>query len=103
MRLSATLVAIALLCAPASAQEAGSPEAVRAANELATIIAKDMMNQLSRDMTARMWPKLETDLQPRVDKSTLIELRNEFERLLAKYSDEAMKDAPGLYARYFNA
>jgi hypothetical protein len=103
MRWFISVIAIVLLWSPASAQDVGSPETLRAANELAAVMSREMMNQMSRDITAQLWPKLEKDIESRVDKATLSELRTEFERLLAKFADEALKEAPKIYARYFDA
>lgn len=99
---SLVVIFLALLWEPASAQETPSPEALRAANELASIISTDMMDQMSREISAQMWPRLERELGTRVDEATLSDLRSEFDRLLANFAGEAKKDAPSLYARYFS-
>jgi hypothetical protein len=92
-----------ILWSTASAQEAGSPEALRVASDLVTIISAETTSQTVRDITAQLWPKIERDLGSRVDKATLEELRTEVERSSADFAKEAVKDAPAVYARYFSA
>jgi len=101
------LLAFVLLCTclamPARAQQAGSPEALRAAQELATIITGDTITQLSKTLTAQIWPRIEGQFGSKVDAATLAELRTEFEATLAKFTAEMMKDAPAVYAKHFTA
>lgn len=103
MRLKIAFAVLMCGCLCARAQEAGSPEALSAANELAAIVSTDMIDQLSRQITASIWPNLEAGLASKVDPATVADLRSEFERLLAKFSSDAMKDAPAIYAKYFTA
>ena len=100
MRIAILLVALTFGIGAARAQDA---EALQAANELASIISADAVNQISRELTAGFWPNLENALKSRVDDATLSELRAEFERRLAQFGVEAMKDAPAAYAKYFSA
>ena len=100
MRIAILLVALTFGIGAARAQDA---EALQAANELASIISADAVNQISRELTAGFWPNLENALKPRVDDATLSELRAEFERRLAQFGTDAMKDAPAAYAKYFTA
>ena len=100
MRIAILLVALTFGIGAARAQDA---EALQAANELASIISADAVNQISRELTAGFWPNLENALKSRVDDATLSELRAEFERRLAQFGVEAMKDAPAAYAKYFTA
>jgi hypothetical protein len=97
------LVAIALLCGcltmPVRAQDSGSPEALRAAQELTAIVNGDFMNQ----MVASMWSPLEQSLAGKVDAATLAELRAEFQRFATSLSADVMKEAPAIYARNFTA
>ena len=88
---------------PLRAQDASSPEALRAANDLMAILSVDMIKQMSSAMTAQMWPQLQNQLSGKIDNDTLFEIRSEFERVLTKFLNETMKDAPGLYANYFTA
>ncbi len=101
------LLGIVLLCgclaAPVRAQDAGSPEALRAAQELAAIITGDTISQLSRTLTAQLWPRIEGQFGGKVDGATLAEMRSEFERTLASFTAEMMKDAPAIYAKHFSA
>ena len=100
MRIAILLVALTFGIGAARAQDA---EALQAANELASIISADAVNQISRELTAGFWPNLENALKSRVDDATLSELRAEFEHRLAQFGTDAMKDAPAAYAKYFTA
>ena len=88
---------------PVRAQDAGSPEALRAAQELAAIITGDTIAQMSSALTAQLWPRIESQFGAKVDGATLAELRSEFEHTLAASTAEMMKDAPAIYARHFSA
>lgn len=94
--------------APAGAQEPGSAEALRAANELVALISPDLSGQITAQMTAGIWASVENTLKAKVDPATLSELHTEYERLMGKFSSEVfpeiiMKDMPPLYAKYFTA
>ncbi len=101
--LLAFLVAFRFLASEAQAQGAASPEALAAANELAAVLSQDTITQLSRAMTATIWARLEAEIGSKVDRATLDELRAEFEKSLAAFVTDAMKEAPTIYARYFTA
>ena len=101
--LLAFLVAFRFLASEAQAQGAASPEALAAANELAAVLSQDTITQLSRAMTATIWGRLEAEIGNKVDRATLDELRAEFEKSLAAFVTDAMKEAPTIYARYFTA
>lgn len=105
MRTLIVMAAIALQCltGAARAQDANSDEALAAARELAAILSPDTISQLSQAMTAQIWPKLQTEFGPKVDQATIAELRTEFENALSRFVNDAMKDAPTIYARYFTA
>jgi uncharacterized protein len=96
-----------LLAVPrAQAQAEGSPEAIEVATELMAVLSKDMVAQMSGQMTAQIWPTVEKELQkasPAIDAATLSELRSEFERLQLEYLADVMKGAPAVYAKYFSA
>jgi len=102
-RLMAIALLLGCLAVPAQAQDAGSPDALRAAQELSAIITGDTIHQLSGTITAQMWPRIEKEFSGKVDKATLGDLRVEFEESLSKFTSEMMKDAPAVYARYFTA
>ena len=102
-RLFGIVLVLGYLTSPIRAQDAGSPEAMRAANELMQIMSADMMKQMTSAMTAQMWPQLQNQFGGKVDSATLLELRSEYERVLTKFLSESMTDAPSLYARYFSA
>ena len=101
MRIAILLIALTFGIGPARAQD--SAEALQAANELASIISSDAVNQISRELTASFWPNLENSLKSKVDDATLSDLRADFEHRLAQFGAEAMKDAPAIYAKYFSA
>ena len=101
------LFALALLCGslamPAGADEAPSPDALRAAQELSVIVSGDTVTQMSAAMTAQIWPSIENSLGSKVDAATLAELREEFIRSVAAFANETVSFAPPIYARYFTA
>jgi hypothetical protein len=102
-RLAAMIVLAACLVLPARAQDAGSPEALSAARELAAIVTGDSMNQLTTAVTAQVWPTIERRAGGKIDAATLTEIRAEFERTLTSFTTDVMKNAPTVYARYFSA
>jgi uncharacterized protein len=102
-RLCGIFLVVGCLLAPVRAQDAGSPEVLRAAQELAAIITGDTISQMSSTLTAQLWPRIESQFSGKVDDATLADLRSEFERALALSTAEMMKDAPAIYARHFNA
>lgn len=100
-RLLAMVLAAAYFALPAQAQQPASPEAMRAAQNLAAIVTGDNVQQMSSALIAQMWPGLESQLGDKADAAALDEMRGELERLLSKFVSEAMQDAPALYARHF--
>lgn len=101
-RLAIVLV-LACLAVPAAAQEPGSPEALRAASELLSVMSPDMTKQLAGAVTAQMWSRVESEMRNKVDAATLNELRGEYEKALTRFLDDIMKEAPPVYARHFSA
>jgi hypothetical protein len=91
------------LALPVRAQQSASPETLQAARELAAIMTGDTMQQISHAMAAQVWPTIEQSVAGKVDAATLAEMRAEFERTLASFTGEVMKNAPEIYARHFNA
>jgi hypothetical protein len=87
---------------PAPAQNA-SPEALRAANELFSILSKDVVGQMADQMIAQIWPPIEQRLRSgaNVDDATLMELRGELARIMRTYLMEVLKEGPVIYARHF--
>jgi hypothetical protein len=88
------------------AQSSPSPEALQAAKELVSVISGSMISEVTSSMTAQVWPSMEASLlaqHPKLDPPTLVELRNEFERLQVNNVSEFMNDAPAIYARHFTA
>jgi hypothetical protein len=97
----ALLIALGAQPAPVAAQSAPSPDAVKAADKLFSLLSKDMLDQVAKQLTAALWPLVERDLQNKIDASTLIQLRAEFERIQASNLATVMKEAPAIYARHF--
>jgi len=102
-RLSGIVLLSLCLALPVRAQEPGSPEALQAAQELAAIVTGGTISQMSSALTAQVWPSIESQFAGKVDGATVSELRAEFERALASFAAEMMKEAPAIYARYYNA
>src|SRR6185312_3664590 len=101
------LVMLCLLCgalvAPARADDTPPPDALRAAQELSDLINAETIAQMSRAMTAQIWPRIEQNLASKIDAATLAELRAEFEHSVASFAVETTKSAPPIYARHFSA
>jgi hypothetical protein len=60
-RAIALVFALSTGALPVSAQEPGSPEALRAATDLFAILSKDMISQMVQQMTAQIWPQIEAE------------------------------------------
>jgi hypothetical protein len=111
LRLHTAAAVAFILCAAAIpiralAQAEGTPESLKAANELMAIMSKDMVQQLVTGITSQVWPTLERSLRARrsdLDQTTLTELRREYERIQMQYMAGVMADAPAIYARHFSA
>ena len=87
---------------PARADDAPSPEGVQAAQELFAILSGDMMKQLTGQVTNALWPQVEAQAHAdKIDDATIGEMRQAFDRIQVAFIDEAMKDAPPIYARHF--
>ena len=100
-RLLGMVLLVGCLASPAKAQEPVSPEALRAAQNLAAVMTGDNVQQMSSALINQMWPGLESQLQGKVDAPTLAEMRGELERLLTKFVSGAMQEAPAIYVRHF--
>ena len=90
-----------LVIGSARAQTPSSPETLQAATELASIMSKDLLAQMTNQMTARVWPQIEAKARGNADPGTLAELRAEFERVVLDFVTQSLKDMPDIYARYF--
>jgi uncharacterized protein len=107
-RLCAVLLSLVLVTGAAgNARAQGqppSPEALQAANELFSVVSKDMLQQLVSQLTAQFWPPVEKGLRAKysnIGDPTIADLRAEFERIQLKNLARIMADAPPIYARYF--
>jgi hypothetical protein len=92
-----------VLVMPARADDAPSPDALAAAQELSALVNGETIAQMSGAMTAQIWPSIEQSLAGKIDAATLAELRAEFERSVAVFAGETTKFAPPVYARHFSA
>src|SRR5208283_482232 len=103
-RLFVLAIVCSWLAVPAArAEDAPSPEALRAAQELSAMVSGDTIAQMSAAMTAQIWPNIEGSLASKIDAATLAELRIEFEHSVAGFAGETMKLSPAVYARNFSA
>jgi hypothetical protein len=93
---------VGLLLLPARAQDAGSPEALRAAQELASLLNSDSMEQMKALAFNQTWSGIETQLGAKIDSATLAEVRAEVERTMSSVIDESLKDIPTVYAKVFS-
>jgi len=84
------------------ADDAPSPEALAAANELFSILSADMLTQLTAQTTNMMWPLLEQRARAdKIDDATIAELKTQFTQTQAQNLADILKDAPPVYARHF--
>jgi uncharacterized protein len=97
------LAAVVLLAGSAAhADNAPSPEALKAADELFTVVSGDMLHQLVIQITGAFWPSLEASARAeKIDDATIAELRKEFDRLELAFVTSSLKEAPPVYARHF--
>jgi uncharacterized protein len=107
-RLGAVLLSLAMTAGAADGVRAQvqppSPEGLQVANELFSILSKDMLQQLVSQLTAQFWPPVERSLRgkyPQINDATIAELRAEFERIQVKNLTLILADAPAIYARHF--
>jgi uncharacterized protein len=100
--IGAVLLLLAGAAGRSRADDAASPEALQAANELFSILSPDLMKQLTAQMDNLIWPVLEQKARAEnIDSATIGELRQEFERIQLQNLADVMKDAPPIYARHF--
>lgn len=101
------LFGVALLCgclaAPARAQDTRSREALRTEQELAAIVTSGTIAQIYHRLTVQLRPHIESQFGSKGDGATTNELQAEFERALASFTAEMLQEAPGIYAKYYNA
>jgi hypothetical protein len=89
-----------------AAKSQGSTETLQAANDLFSLVSKQLVSVLASESTAQVWPSVELSLRARnrgLSADTVAQLRKEFEQLQFDYISESMKDVPAIYARYFSA
>jgi hypothetical protein len=84
---------------PSVAQQGPSPEALRAANEIVSLLYKGTFEQLKM----QIWPETQASFPANIDAATRLELQDEFDRALTKLLADIQKDGEGLYARNFSA
>ena len=103
--LLASAVAIGGGAAAAAQEAAPSPEALAAARDLVGILSGDLVQDMAGKVNAQAWPKIEQGLRsqyPTLDAATTAELRAEFENYLRQSMNDAMADAPMIYARHLS-
>ena len=102
LRILAVIVLLAGVSERSRAQDASSPEALQAANELFSILSPDLMKQLMAQIDSLLWPMMEEKARAeKIDDATIAELRQEVERTQLQNLAEIMKAAPPIYARHF--
>src|SRR5262245_36057395 len=90
----------------AQVQSAPPNEAIEAARDLLALMSKDLVVQLAGQVTAQLWPSIETRLRaynPKIDAASLAELRKELERIQFEYMMNIVTEGPAIYARHFTA
>jgi hypothetical protein len=102
-RVLSSLLVCAALAGPAAAQSAASPDTLAAAKELAQIVNGESMAQMRSVLTDQIWAAVEQQIAARADAGARAEIRAEFERAVARLSDDVMQDVPAIYARHFSA
>jgi uncharacterized protein len=102
LRIFAVLLFIATGSRPTLAGDIPSPEALKVATELVSVVSADTMNQLHTQMFAAFWPAIEQKVRAaNVDAATIAELRQELDRMFYADVTDAMKETPSIYAKHF--
>lgn len=102
LRIFAALLLIATGSGPALAGDPPSPEAMKVAAELVSVVSADTMNQLHTQMFAAFWPAIEQKVRAaNIDAATIAELRQELDRMIYADVTDAMKATPAIYAEHF--
>jgi uncharacterized protein len=104
VRVVAVALTLCLTGMQARAEDSPNPEALAAAQDLMSAISPDMIKQLMGSIAATFWPIVEQKARAeKIDDATIGEMRTEFERIQIAFVNEAMKEAPAIYARHFTA
>jgi hypothetical protein len=90
-------VFLTCMCCQVSAQD----RSLVAAQELVKLTTDQTMNDTIAAMTEPLWKSIQPSFQGKADAGTQEEIRNELNRVMQKYLDQAMAKAPAIYARYF--
>ena len=102
VRIITILFLVAGASQQARAEDTPAPEALQAANELLTVLSPDMMAQLTGRITNAFWPAVEQKARAdKIDEATIAELHQELESIELAFVNDAMKQAPPIYARHF--
>jgi len=93
---------------PVHAQDQIDPpgEAIEAARDLLGLMSKDMVAKLASQVTAQMWPSIESRLRSfnsNIDAVALADLRKELERIQFEHMMSIVTDGPAIYVRHFTA
>jgi hypothetical protein len=109
IRLSILLLFIALIGTPVLVFAQGQPsaDALQGAQRLISLMSPNIIDQISTQMTNLSWPSFEAEFRakyPNISPDPLKALRAELHKLDNAYVTEMLlKDAPGIYARFFTA
>jgi uncharacterized protein len=102
LRILAVLLLVSGATDLARADDTPSPEALKTATELMSVISPDMLDQLNNQMFSAMWPALEQQARAQnMDAATITELHQELEKIVRSYVSDSLKEAPPIYAKHF--
>src|SRR5215813_1486429 len=90
----------------AQVQAMPSGEALKAARDLLVLMSRDLVAQLAGQVTAQMWPAIESRLRaynPNIDAEAIVDLRKELNRIQFEYMMNIIAEGPAIYARHFTA
>src|SRR5262249_57116246 len=93
---------------PLQAQVQNTPpgEALEAARDLLVLMSRDLVAQLAGQVTAQMWPAIESRLRaynPKIDAEAIADLRKELDRIQFEYMMNIVAEGPVIYASHFTA
>jgi hypothetical protein len=102
LRILAVLLLVSGATGLARADDTPSPEALKTATELMSVISPDMLDQLNNQMFSAMWPALEQKARAQnMDQATITELHDKLQGIVRSYVSDSLKEAPPIYARHF--
>lgn len=99
-------LAIFISVSPRTQAQMPSPDALRAATSLTSLVTPAVLSEAGAQVMNQTWPTIEGALRnqyPGLDADTLAELRQVLERVQNAYATDFIKESPAIYARYFTA